>query len=169
VRTWFWLEALEKAEKDYKPYENKSEDNVVRATFLARLSAARQVFDDAARQVNRLEGLIGSDFDISQAEAELEVAQNRLDQAMEDLETLRAGPGPDQLVPGGSRVQTAEDRILAAETGLASRRLPWMTWTGRHDRRHGRKTGPDRGEQVSPAVPVVQLQTSLSGMPRPIT
>jgi multidrug resistance efflux pump len=151
-------EALEDAEKDYKPYENKAEDNVVRATFLARLAAARQVFDDAARQVNRLEGLIGSDFDISQAESELEVAQNRLDQAMEDLETLRAGPDPDQVVLAESRVQTAEDRILAAETGLASAQaaLDDLDLVATID---GTVVKQDliEGEQVSPGVPAVQL------------
>lgn len=151
-------EALDKAKEDYEPYENKPEDNVVRATYLARLAAAQQIFDAAARQINRLEGLIGSDFDISQAETELEVAQNRLDQALEDLATLQDGPDPDQVTLAESRMQTAEDRVLAAESNLASAQaaLDDLDLVATID---GTVVKQDliEGEQVAPGVPVVQL------------
>ncbi|OGO62800.1 MAG: hypothetical protein A2Z45_05990, partial [Chloroflexi bacterium RBG_19FT_COMBO_55_16] len=113
-------DVLDKAKDDFEPYANKPEDNLVRAVFLNRLAEAQRAYDDTVRRLNRLDGVIGSDFDISQAQAEMEIAQARLEQAQKDFKTLQTGPDPEAVALAESRVKTSEGRIQSAEAALAA-------------------------------------------------
>lgn len=110
---------LDKAEKDYKQYENKSEKNLQRAYYLSRLADAQRKQEAAQKNLNKLLGGTSQFFE-SQADAELQIAQARLDQAQKDYDTLQAGPDPDELAIANGRVATAESRIAAAETAIQS-------------------------------------------------
>src|SRR3972149_6907105 len=151
-------DVLDKAKDDFEPYANKPEDNLVRAVFLNRLAEAQRAYDDTVRRLNRLDGVIGSDFDISQAQAEMEIAQARLEQAQKDFKTLQTGPDPEAVALAESRVKTSEGRIQSAEAALAD----WMRPSEDLDlvaTIAGTVVNLDLilGEQVTPGTLVVQL------------
>ena len=151
-------DTLDKAREAFEPYANKPEDNLVRAVFMNKLAEAQRAYDDAVRRLNRLDGLIGSDFDISQAQAEVEIAQARLEQAQKDFETLQAGPDPEDVALAESRIKTAEGRIQSAEAALAAAQsaLADLDLVATID---GTVVNLDLipGEQVTAGTPVVQL------------
>jgi HlyD family secretion protein len=110
---------LEKAEDDFKKYENKSETNLQRAYYLSKLADAQRKNDAAQKNLNKLLGG-SSEFFSSQASDELIIAQERLDQAQQDYDTLTAGPDPDELALVDGRMVTAESRIEAAQAAITS-------------------------------------------------
>jgi HlyD family secretion protein len=131
-------DALDKANEDYEPHANKSEDNLTRAHFLSRQAAAQQVYDNAVRRLNAMQGT-GSEVDINVAEAEYFTAQAALLQAERDLERVLDGPDPGELAlleaqiekgyrdfeifsagPDPDDVTLAEARIANAEAQLAA-------------------------------------------------
>jgi HlyD family secretion protein len=101
---------LDKAQKNFAPYENKSEENIIRANLQAALARAQQEYDDAVRRLNNLQGT-ASDLNISIAEAELEVAQASLEDAQEQYDELLSGANQEDI-------QRAETRIAAIEATL---------------------------------------------------
>jgi multidrug resistance efflux pump len=113
---------LDKARDDYKPYEKKSEDNLIRAALLARLAERQKEYDATVRRYNNLAGIIGNDFDVAQAKAELEIAQSRLEIAQKDYDTLSQGADPRDVTLAQSRIETAKGRIAAAESSLTAAR-----------------------------------------------
>ena len=141
-------DALDKANEDFEPHANKPEDNLTRAHFLARQAAAQQVYDNAVRQLNAMEGT-GSEVDINVAEAEYITAQAALLQAQRDLERVldgpdageialleaqiekghrdfeiySAGPDPDDVALAEARIANAEAQLAAAEELLADLEL----------------------------------------------
>ncbi len=141
-------DALDKAEDDFKPYENKPEDNLARANFQARLAAAQQVYDAAVRKLNALQGT-GSESDIAVAEADLATAHahvsaaerqwervkegpNQADVALleaqivsaqRDHETYKDGPDPDDVAMAEARIDNAEAQLTAAEAALSDLEL----------------------------------------------
>ena len=141
-------DALEKAQEDFEPYAGKPEDNLTRANYQARLSAAQQVYDQAVRQLNALEGT-GSEVDINVAQADYLTAQAALTQAERDLvrvlegpdagevalleaqiekgyrdyETYRAGPDPDDVALAEVNVSNAQAQLAAAQENLADLEL----------------------------------------------
>ncbi len=131
-------DALEKAEKDFKPYANKREDSVVRATYLSRLSAAQKEYDAAVRNLNAMEST-GNEVDIAVAEAELATARAQLNQAEREWERLQTGPSEAEVAmleaqiivakrdyqiyqngPDPDDLRVAEERLANAETQLAA-------------------------------------------------
>jgi len=131
-------DALDKANEDYEPHANKPEDNLTRAHFLSRQAAAQQVYDDAVRKLNAMQGT-GSEVDINVAEAEYFTAQAALLQAERDLERVLEGPDPGEVAlleaqiekgyrdfeifsagPDPDDVTLAEARIANAEAQLAA-------------------------------------------------
>jgi multidrug resistance efflux pump len=110
---------LDKAQDDFEPYENKSEENLQRAYYLSRLADAQRKFDAAERNLNKLLGGTSVFFE-SQAQAELKIAQDRLAQAQEDYDTLMAGPDPSEVALAENRIQTAEARIQNAEAQITA-------------------------------------------------
>lgn len=141
-------DVLDKANEDFEPYANKPEDNITRAHFLARQAAAQQVYDDAVRRLNAMEGT-SSEVDINVADAEYFTAQAALLQAQRDLErvldgpdpgevalleaqiekgyrdfeTYSAGPDPDDVALAEARIANAEAQLAAAKETLADLEL----------------------------------------------
>ena len=151
-------DALEKAEDAYEPYADKSESNLARATLLGKLAVAQQRYDDAVRRLNNLQGITGDDFDLNQSQAELEIAQSRLDQAESDYEMFQQGPDPDAVALADSRIATAEVRLIAAEGALlaAESTLSDLDLVATIDSSVV-DLNLTPGEQVSPGRPVVTL------------
>ena len=64
---------LDKAEDDYKEYENRSEKNLIRAAMLNKVAQARRDYDNALRRFNNI--LSGStEFSRNQSLAEQQIA-----------------------------------------------------------------------------------------------
>jgi HlyD family secretion protein len=113
---------LDKAWDDYKPYQNKPEDDVKRAQFLARYTDAQRNYDNAVRLLNNLQGSAG-DIDMSIAQANFSLAQASLALAEQDYENVKAGPDPDLLASAQAREKAAETGLVAAQAALANRQL----------------------------------------------
>jgi multidrug resistance efflux pump len=169
-------DALDKAKEDFEPYEDKPEDNLVRANFQAKLAAAQQVYDAAVRRLNALEGT-GSEADIAVAEADLATAQAqvieaerewervkvgpnpadvalleaRIETAAEDYEIYRNGPDPDDIALAEARLSNANEQFTAAEAALADLELvaPFNGVVS--------ELNINPSEWVSPGVPVLLL------------
>jgi multidrug resistance efflux pump len=114
---------LEKARKDFAPYENKSDENGIRAALFNKLAAAQNVYDDALRRYNNLKGISGSDFDRSQAEAKLQIAQSRLELAEQKYAELQDGPDPSEVSLAEERIKQAQAQIDAGQAALANLEL----------------------------------------------
>jgi HlyD family secretion protein len=169
-------DALDKAKEDFEPYENKPEDNLVRANFQAKLAAAQQVYDAAVRKLNALQGT-GSKADIAVAEADLATANaqvieaerewervktgpNQADVALleaqitaadEDYETYKDGPDPDDVAIAEARLANARTQLAAAEATLADLELV-APFSGVVSELH-----INPSEWVSPGQPVLLL------------
>jgi len=104
-------DALEQAKKNFEPYENKPEDNLLRARFQSELSAAQQRYDAAARQLN---GLLGTTnpTDEAIAQADLETAQAQLAEAQREWERVKDGTSPAELALLEAQLEDAE-RVAA--------------------------------------------------------
>jgi multidrug resistance efflux pump/predicted small secreted protein len=113
---------LDKAWDDYKPYQNKPEDDVKRAQFLARYSDAQRNYDNAVRLLNNLQGQ-ATDIDMAIAQANLSLAQASLALAEQDYEKVQAGPDPDLLASAQAREKAAETGLVAAKAALVNRQL----------------------------------------------
>jgi multidrug resistance efflux pump len=157
-------DALENAQDDFEPFENKPETNLTRVVLQQRMAEAQKAYDAAVRKYN---GLVdtSNDFDISQGEAELAIANAQLEQALKDYDELIDGPDPDQvalaetrIAAAEARLATAEQRIQTAGANLASAQsnLDNLDLTATID-----GTVVDLslivGEQVTPGAPVVHL------------
>ena len=110
---------LEKAEDDFEPYEKRSENNLQRAYYLSKLADAQRKFEAAEKNLNKLLGGT-SVFFKSQSADELKIAQEKLDQAQKEFDTLQAGPDPDELALAENRIVTAKSRIAAADAAIKS-------------------------------------------------
>ena len=101
---------LDKAREDYAPYENKPEDNLVRATLLGRLAQAQAQYDAAARRLNNLLGTTNP-LDLAVAEADLAVAQAQLEDAQKNYDDLMAGASADDITAAEARVAAAQATV----------------------------------------------------------
>ena len=87
--------------------------------MLNKVAQARRDYDNALRRYNNL--VSGStEFSRSQALAEQQIANSRLEQAQKDYDQLQQGPDPDQLALADKRIATANGRIAASESALAA-------------------------------------------------
>jgi multidrug resistance efflux pump len=141
---------LDDAREDYEPYKNKPEDDVRRATFLARFARAEQLYDDAVRKLNNLQGT-PSEIDMSVAEANLAVAQAQLLLAEQNYDELTSGPDPDDLAAADARVKAAETGLAAAQAALKNIELS-APFSGKIV-----DLTINVGEQVAPGVTVAVL------------
>ncbi|HNB53846.1 MAG TPA: efflux RND transporter periplasmic adaptor subunit, partial [Anaerolineales bacterium] len=131
-------DALQRAQDNYAPYENKPEDNLIRANLLAKLSAAQESYDAAVRTLNGLLADTADPVDLAVAEAELATAQANLTQAQRDYEDIKDGPSPAEVAlaeanladaqenyndlldgPASDDIAAAEARVAAAQANLA--------------------------------------------------
>ncbi len=108
---------LDEAQEDYKPYENKPEDDLKRATFLARFAQAEQLYKDAVRKLNNLQGE-PSKIDLDIAEANQAVAEAQLLLALQNYDEIASGPDPDGLAAVEARIKAAEAGLVSAQATL---------------------------------------------------
>ena len=134
-------DALERAQKDFEPYANKPEDNLVRARLQTALSAAQQRYDAAVRQLN---GLLGTTNPTDQAvaQANLETAKAQLADAQRQWERVKDGTSPAELAtleaqlsdaqrqyervqdgPDPDEVAAAQARVAAAQSAINQARI----------------------------------------------
>jgi len=148
---------LEKAQEDFDPYEKRSDTNLQRAYYLSRLADAQRKFEAAEKNLNKLLGGTSGFFE-SQSEAELEIAQDRLEQAQKDYDTLMAGPDPDEVALAENRIKTAEARIKNAQAQLTASQaaLSDLEMKSPFDGTVGRMS-IHSGEWVTPGQPILLL------------
>jgi HlyD family secretion protein len=129
-------DALEQAQKNFEPYANKPEDNLVRARFQSELSSAQQRYDAAVRQLN---GLLGTTnlTDQAVAQANLETARAQLADAQREWERVKDGTSP------------AEMAVLAAQLADAEREAGRV------------KDGPDPNDVAAAQARVAAAQAAL--------
>lgn len=141
---------LDKARKDYRPYENKAEDNLIRAVLLTRLSEAQKNYDRLVARLNNLGGS-ANDTTVAQAEAGLAVAEANLEQAKKDYEMYLEGPDPEALQAAQARLANAEAQLAAAEAARADLELvaPFAGKVVKLDLK--------AGEFANPGAPVLTL------------
>lgn len=169
-------DALDKAIEDYEPYENKPEDNLVRANFLARKAAAQQVYDDAIRRLNYLLGtgdatdiaVAQADYDTAQAqllqaqrdydrvkegptEGDIAVLEAKIANAYKDYDTYKEGPDPADVAAAEARITNAEAQLAAAQSALDDLQL-LAPFAGTIS-----ELNIKNSEWVSPGVPVIVL------------
>ncbi|GAB4581122.1 MAG: hypothetical protein Fur0022_38690 [Anaerolineales bacterium] len=132
-------DALERAQENFAPWENKPEDNLIRANLLAKLSAAQQEYDAAVRTLNGMLANTTSATDLAVAEADVATAQAQLLQAQRDYEEVQDGPSEAEIAllkaqladaqehyndlsdgPDPDDIAAAEARIAAAQATLDS-------------------------------------------------
>ncbi len=125
-------DALQRAQDNYAPYENKPEDNLVRANLLAKLSAAQESYDAAVRTLNGYLADTADPVDLAVAEAELATAQANLTQAQRDYEDIKDGPSTAEIALAEANLADAQenytdlldgpdpDDIAAAEARVAA-------------------------------------------------
>ncbi len=111
--------SLDKAKEAYKPWRNKPENNITRATMLSNLAQTQQVYDAAVRKYN---GILGSasEIDLFQTEVNLTLAQAQLVDAQGTYETLKDGPDPDAIALAEAQVANTQARLTLAEAGGSS-------------------------------------------------
>ncbi len=114
---------LDQAKKDFRPYENKPESNLRRAALLSKLSDAQKRYDNAVTQLNRLTGTIVPEFNLQQAETELQIAQAQLQLAEEHYALLSDGPDPEAVALAQARLKSAQDQASAARARLENLEL----------------------------------------------
>jgi multidrug resistance efflux pump len=108
---------LDKAQKDFQSYENKPEDNLTRATLLSKLAQAQELYDDAVRLLNNLQGS-ANELDVAIAQADIAVAQAQLALAEQNYVDLETGPAPDDMAAAEARINAAETNLRAAQVAL---------------------------------------------------
>jgi HlyD family secretion protein len=113
---------LEKAQEDFKPYEKKSEDNLTRAAFQARLASAQIAYDNAVTRYNNLAGR-ANQYELAVAETTQILAVEQLADAQREYEKVKDGPDPDQLALAEARLTTAEAALQAARAEPSSEAL----------------------------------------------
>jgi HlyD family secretion protein len=101
-------DALDKAIEDFEPYEDKPDDNLIRANLLALKAAAQQVYDDAVRKLNAMLGTAGAS-EIAVAAANYATAQAQLVEAQRDYERVQEGPSPGEVAALEAQIAAARE------------------------------------------------------------
>jgi HlyD family secretion protein len=143
-------DALDRAQKNYEPYKNKSENNVIRAALLSKLAQAQKNYDSAVSKYNNLLGTANT-MDITQAEANLAVAQANLAKSQRDYEVLKNGPDPDQVAMAQERLANAKAQLAVAKSTLNDLQI-LAPFSGTVT-----KVNTHAGEWVTPGQPVVMV------------
>jgi multidrug resistance efflux pump len=108
---------MERARKDYRPFENKPEDNLTRAALLSKLAQIEKQYEDAVRKLNNQLGTV-QELDLQEATADLQMAEARLQTAERDYELKKAGPDPEDVALAEARIDNAQAQLTAAEAAL---------------------------------------------------
>jgi HlyD family secretion protein len=105
--------ALDDALEDFRPYEKKAEDNVIRAQLQTRVASAQKNYDAAVTRLNNITGT-SNEYDLELARAAQVLALAQVADARREAETLHAGPDPDLLAVAQARREAAEAALQAA-------------------------------------------------------
>ncbi|MBL7161161.1 MAG: efflux RND transporter periplasmic adaptor subunit [Anaerolineales bacterium] len=115
---------LDKAKKDYEPYEGRAESDTERANMLLRLTEAQAEYDSAARRLNALLGVgVATDFEWDEANADLALAQAEYASAQRQFEAVKEGPDQDLVADADARLEVAQAEKEAAEIALVNLEL----------------------------------------------
>jgi HlyD family secretion protein len=114
--------ALEDAQDDFRPYENKPEDNLVRAQLQGRLALAQNNYDAAVTRLNNITGT-SNQYDLELARAAKAAAEAKLADARETQAKYNNGPDPDAVTLAESRLETAKAHLQAAQAGPTNQQL----------------------------------------------
>jgi len=115
---------LEKAKKDYEPFEGRPESDTERANMLLRLTEAQAEYDSAARRLNALLGVgVATDFEWNEANAKLALAQAEYASAQRQFESVKEGPDQDLVADAEARLLVAQAEKEAAEIALENLEL----------------------------------------------
>lgn len=104
---------LTKAQKNFKPYANKPEDNVVRARLQNQLAEAQRNYDNAVTLLNNLKG-DANETTYSIAESNLTLATAQLADAQKKYDDLKSGPAADDVTNAKTRIQAAQATLKLA-------------------------------------------------------
>ena len=115
-------DALDGAQEAYDHQSGRDEDDLGRALALTELAGAQHDYDAALRDVNWYKG---KPTEIQQAmlDADVAMAEARLQQALQDLEDRQNGADPDEVALAEARLANARAQSAAAETALADLQL----------------------------------------------
>lgn len=113
---------LEDAIEDFRPYENKPEDNLTRAAYLSKKAQAQKDYDAAVRRLNNLLGN-AAQLDIDQAEADLALAQAHLEAAQRQYDLVKDGPDPADVRVAQARLDNAQAQLSAAQSAVSNLEL----------------------------------------------
>jgi len=108
---------MERVRKDYRPYENKPEDNLIRAGLLSKLAQIEKQYEAAVRKLNNQLGTV-NELDLAEAEADFQLAEAKLQTAERDYEIKKAGLDPEDLALAEARIDNAQVQLTAAEAAL---------------------------------------------------
>ncbi len=100
-------DALERAQENFEPYEDKPSDNLTKANLQAQLSAAQDEYDEAVRDYNAMIST-GSETDQASAEAALATAEAALEDALREWERAKEGPSEGEIALAEAEVALAE-------------------------------------------------------------
>lgn len=108
---------VERAQEAYNRYSGRSDDDPLKALALSNLVAAKQKRDSVLRELN---WYTGSPTEIDQMllDAEVAVAQARLEEAQREWEVLKEGPDPDEVALAQTQLANAEAQLAKAQTAL---------------------------------------------------
>ncbi len=119
-------EEVKQAQKRYNRLSGRAEDDPARALALSNLSAARQKRDSILRNLNWYRG---RPTEVEQAllDADVAIAQARVDDAERTLGRLQDGPDPRLSEAAEARLANGEAALKAAQRALAEleRRAPF--------------------------------------------
>ena len=113
---------LDQAYKDYRPYEKKPEDSLVRAGLLSKVAQLEKEYEALVRKLNNQLGS-ANELDMQEAESNLELAKAQLETALHELEIKQAGPDPEQVTLAKARLDNANAQLSAAEAALKDLQL----------------------------------------------
>lgn len=108
---------LDQAYKDYRPYEKKPEDSLVRAGLLSKVAQLEKEYEALVRKLNNQLGST-NELDMQEAESNLDLAKAQLETALRELEIKQAGPDPEQVTLAKARLDNAKAQLSAAQAAL---------------------------------------------------
>jgi len=105
--------ALDKAQKDYDPYANKSDTNLFKAMLLNKLASAQKKYDAAVSTYNNLIGTANTTT-VSVSQANLDLAKAQMVDAQKKLADLKAGPSANDIASAQARIDAAQATLNQA-------------------------------------------------------
>ena len=104
---------LDKAWDRYKPYQNRPDNNSVKAMFYNRWAEAQQKYEGAVRRLNNLKGVTINNTDLELAKANLSLAEANLKDAQDKLAELKTGADAMDVAAAKARITAAEATLSA--------------------------------------------------------